>query len=1536
MLDLDRDPTPGDPDRVRHLSKNLHDFADDVGDALRLIKGMAAEDTVLQWAGKSAKAFQDEFAGVPKQLKKLKKSYEMAGDALAAYWPKLERAQALADKALAKGRDAQSDLSSAKSRLSSADSWVTRANKEADKYKDDPTGSKDAEKPDEAKVRAATRDAQHAKSAHDSAQSDVTTASNALDAAKKMAADARKMREEAARDAKSKIDEASDAGIHNRKWWEEVGDWFSDNWDTIVTVCKVVVAVLGIVAMIIGGPILGAIVLIAALVVLADTLNKYRKGQAGLLDVAFAALDCIPGGKGITSLGKLAKGMKTLGKGGLKAMVKGLGRKGLRKEADDAVAKSKPAKGRCKNGDPIDMVSGEMLMEHTDLALPGVLPVILRRTHLSTYRSGRWFGDSWASTFDERLELDDEGVALATEDGMVLCYPTPVPNGSVMPFEGPRWPLSWDVEQPGALCVTDPKNGITRRFAPVAVQDERDAAFTMPLDAIADRNGNVVRFERSADGTPVAVRHSGGYHVEVDTEAGRITGLGLRDPHDASESPITIVRYAYDAAGDLVAIFDSSGLPFKLTYDSRGRIVSWADRIGSWYRFTYDDRDRVVRGEGADGVLDCAIAYDSEARTTQYTNSLHHLTTYRHNERRQLVSTTDATGASVYNEWDASDRLVSRTDALGNTFRYAYDEAGNLTHVTRPDGTTTSAVYNDLHLPVTVTEGAGGSWQHSYDDRGNRTATRNPVGSETRYDFDGSGFLVGVTDALGHTRRATCDRAGLPLSLTNPLGSTVTVERDAFGHMTAFTDALGRTTRFGWTPEGRLASRRSPDGNEERFEWDAAGNLLTYTDPLGQTSSYTPTHFRLARERIRPDGARYSFTYDTELNLTRVTNPQGAAWEYVYDEANRLVSERDFNGRVLTYGVDAMGGLSSFTNGAGETVFYGRDSLGRTTSVHHDGHVTTLGYDTLGRLVEQVGPEVRVDRRYDAVGRLLAESIDGRTTEYSYDAIGRRTERRTPSGIISTWSYDAAGRPDSLEAAGHHVGFHFDAAGREVGRELAGGVTLDQSWDTANRLTGQTIAQHPDDAETLLQHRTYVYRADGLLAELDELGTGKRRFDLDPAGRVTAVHARDWSETYAYDSVGNLSAATSPASEADETEREFTGSLVRRCGRTRYERDGEGRIVRSVRRLLNGQKRVRTYAWNSHNQLTGATTPDGALWRYLYDPAGRRVAKQLLGGDGGVADETRFTWDGARLAEQIEASGHSTTWDYAPGTHLPLTQIDHRPGRADTRARFHAVVTDLSGAPAELISDEGELVWRRRTTLWGLPLPNGRGGQGELPDGDVDCPLRFPGQYADAETGWHYNHHRHYDPATAHYTSPDPLGLGPAPNDTAYVANPYRWIDPLGLYRDPDNGEYARDPNAPETAHNRKSEYPSGYRESTHDEMAKNWTNEGIAQGERPLDSAGRKIPRDQLTWFDGNGDIIWDPSNPGPKPFSETVTYEHREAVVDHWNREGRLTGRATRNDFYNDPDNMEAMEKSKNSRGGAMMDARYSQETGPNYACS
>ena len=94
--------------------------------------------------------------------------------------------------------------------------------------------------------------------------------------------------------------------------------------------------------------------------------------------------------------------------------------------------------------DPVDVATGDMIFTQTDLTLPGTLPLILERTHLSSYRTGRFFGPSWASTLDQRLELDDQGVVFVAEDGSMLIYPVPEPGSPVLPVQGPRWPLEWD------------------------------------------------------------------------------------------------------------------------------------------------------------------------------------------------------------------------------------------------------------------------------------------------------------------------------------------------------------------------------------------------------------------------------------------------------------------------------------------------------------------------------------------------------------------------------------------------------------------------------------------------------------------------------------------------------------------------------------------------------------------------------------------------------------------------------------------------------------------------------------------------------------------------------------------------------------------------------------------------------------------------------------------------------------------------------------------------------------------------------------
>ena len=63
----------------------------------------------------------------------------------------------------------------------------------------------------------------------------------------------------------------------------------------------------------------------------------------------------------------------------------------------------------------------------------------------------------------------------------------------------------------------------------------------------------------------------------------------------------------------------------------------------------------------------------------------------------------------------------------------------------------------------------------------------------------------------------------------------------------------------------------------------------------------------------------------------------------------------------------------------------------------------------------------------------------------------------------------------------------------------------------------------------------------------------------------------------------------------------------------------------------------------------------------------------------------------------------------------------------------------------------------------------------------IDNPLRFQGQYFDAESGLHYNRHRYYNPSTGRFLTPDPINLAGGLNSYQYVPNPTGWVDPLGL-----------------------------------------------------------------------------------------------------------------------------------------------------------
>ncbi|MFF2190949.1 RHS repeat-associated core domain-containing protein, partial [Streptomyces sp. NPDC058155] len=767
-------------------------------------------------------------------------------------------------------------------------------------------------------------------------------------------------------------------------------------------------------------------------------------------------------------------------------------------------------------------------------------------------------------------------------------------------------------------------------------------------------------------------------------------------------------------------------------------------------------------------------------RTTSMTDGLGHTKRYVVNNRSQVVAEIDPLGAVTRFEYDRHNRLLSVTDPLGHLSRSTYDEHGCLTSVVRPDGRELTADYNALALPVRVKSADGTATRQTYDERGNRTSVTDASGATTAYAYDEAGNVISVVDALGHRSMVRCDRAGLPAEVTDPLGATTRYERDAYGRPVSITDAVGAVTRFKWTTEGKLTHRINADGSEQSWTYDGEGNCLTHTDAMGGVSTFEYSDFDLLVARTGPDHVRYEFSHDPLLRLTEVTNPQGLAWNYQYDPAGRLTAENDFDGRVLTYTYDAASRLVSRTNGAGQTIRFERNELGQLLRKDADGTLTHYGYDIFDQLAGASGPDATLTRMRDQHGRLKYETVNGRRLSFEYDALGRRTGRTTPGGAVSTWAHDAGGRRSELTTSGRTLTFERDATGQELTRHVGQAVTLRHEFDLMGRLT----SQHVTGTTRTLQRRVYSYRADGNLTGIDDQLGGTRTFDLDALGRVTAVHASNWTERYAYDAAGNQTEATWPTSHPGQEAtgpRIYASTRITRAGNVRYEHDEQGRITLRQKRRLSRKPETWQYEWDAEDRLTSVTTPDGTVWRYQYDPLGRRTAKQRLADDGNtILEQTSFTWDDAQLCEQLATGADlpnpvTLTWDHDGAR--PLTQVERIHASDATQAavdeRFFTIVTDLIGTPSELINESGGLAWRTRSTLWGTTT--------WATTSSAYTPLRFPGQYFDPETGLHYNVHRYYDPETARYVTADPLGLDPAPNALTYVENPHTWADPLGL-----------------------------------------------------------------------------------------------------------------------------------------------------------
>ena len=802
------------------------------------------------------------------------------------------------------------------------------------------------------------------------------------------------------------------------------------------------------------------------------------------------------------------------------------------------------------DGDPVDLGTGLLVVDKTDLAVTDTIPVSLTRTYRQNDTRSRPFGigathpyeiflvgDTFPYTFQEvvlpnggRVRYDRVSPGTGFSDAIYENLTVPGPfYKSRINWNGSGWDLR---TKDGSLYVFPDGFG--------ASQPNQCALLRME-----DRNGNVLTLTRDANKnlTRIGTPHGRWIELTYDT-SNRIT--------QATDNIGRTVIYTYDASGRLWKVTDPNNGITEYTYDSSHRMLTIKDARGVVYLTNeYDASGRVSKQTLADDTP--ANSTDNPTYLFNYTTDSGgrivqtDITDPRGDIRRvtfgtngysvtdtSALGTADEQGASFERE-AGTNFLLAVVDALNRRTEYAYDSMGNMTSVTSLAGTgsaaTTTMTYESVFNQLdSVTDPLNHITTYNYDASGNLTKITDALDHETTIGYDEEGQITSITDPLQHTTQFVYDLGNL-MEVTDPLNRTVSLFTDAAGRLIKITDPLGNWTRYEYNPLNQIKKITELLGGVTEIGYDANGNTLSIKDARNQTTSFT--YDSMDRVVSRTDALQgatstETFEYDLEGNATKLIDRRGKVTTLQYDNLDRPV----FAGFGTTAGPTYE-----------STVAYTYDLYDRITQVVDSISGTiNITFDDLARTASEASPQGTVSFTYDKLGRLTAKSVTGQ------------------AGI--SYNYDNANRLLSMTQGLTSVGFTHDDANRRSSLTLPNGIVVDYTYDAGSQLTGLAYR----NGATVLGNLTYAY---------------------DKSGRVTTTG-------------GTLARTGLPQTLSSATYN--AANRLTQKGATTLSYDASGNLTNDG---------VNTYTWDARNQLVGISGAVSASFQY--DGLGRRVRRTING-----------------------------------------------------------------------------------------------------------------------------------------------------------------------------------------------------------------------------------------------------------------------------------------------------------------------------------
>lgn len=1012
---------------------------------------------------------------------------------------------------------------------------------------------------------------------------------------------------------------------------------------------------------------------------------------------------------------------------------------------------------RCE-GDPISMVTGEELLTLTDGELDGLLPLEWTRLYrTSAVEIDNRLGFGWSHSLSHRLQINDAGVLWTDNENRQTQFPLP----------NEQRPAITNSLAEAAIFLGDAPNELIlaqagqkacfyhfRAGRLTTISDAYDNQLHISYDLI-DR---IQRIDNGA-GRSLFLRYEDRHIVALDYQQRRAEYDEQGTRQDPWQTVKTLVNYEYNEHNQLVSATNSAGEIDRYRYDDQHVIQQRQLAGGAIFHWEWEREGkaaRCIRQWSNITQIDTRFEWDDEG-TVAAINSDGSEQIYVHDKNARLVSQTGPDGAQTQKAYDEKGRLTAEKDPLGAVTEYQYDEAGHLVAIIPPeDQPTTYQYHNGL---IRVVRRGEATWKYQRNLQGDITQQTDPDGNETHYFYDRRGRLLEISHPDGSRHQLVWNRLGQLLEERLPDGGQRKYRYDAFGRQIIQQDESGAITQYQWDAADRLAQITLPGGATRAFSYNAYGKVTAERDEMGRITRYEyADNLHLVSRCINPDGSQLRYRYDNaRLLLSDIENERGEHYQLDYYANGLIQQETGFDGRRTAYEYDLNGQLlkkTEFGDDGSELITeYQRDAAGRLlVKALADGDEVHYSYDALGRLVNVDDGHWPLAYEYDLQDRLITEHQGWGTLRYEYDSVGQLKHCRLPDGSKLDYRHQPGGQLSTIDLNGSRLTSHQFSAGREQQRQQ--GLLLSQyQYDEQGRLQAHSVSQRD---QNLLQRR-YDYDANGNLAGIDDSRKGKRSYHYDPLNRLISIRGL-MPESFVHDPAGNLLGQNDlPAANLANVK----GNRLLMQGDRHYDYDAYGNLTRE--RRGTGQKLVCEYRYDCQHRLIGVSLPSGSIATYKYDAFGRRIEKTVDG------HTTEFLWQGERLIAE-SAENRYRSYIYEPGTFRPLAMLD---GEGPLRATPFYYQLDHLGTPQELTDYSGEIMWSAKYRAYG--------NLAALEVSEIDNPLRFQGQYFDAETGLHYNRHRYYNPNTGRFLTPDPIKLAGGLNNYKYVHNPTGWVDPLGL-----------------------------------------------------------------------------------------------------------------------------------------------------------